>query len=311
MTPSNFSAVVINYNGLDFLIEAVTSLLTAGIVDNQIIVVDNGSSDCSITELLEKYPKVSVIEIGCNAGFAKAVNRGLDLVTTQYALLFNNDALLDVSALDEFERVFKDKPKAAILGAKLLNSDGTLQNSIAEFPHIFQEIIKLNKYRRVEFNQTTKVESVIGACLAVRMDTLKTVGKLDEDFFFFLEETEFCLRATNIGYGVYYVPMAIATHAQGGTANKFKSLARIEFQRSKLIYYKKTKGIIIWQLISLILTVKSLINFTSNLIIFLLSVGLSKKFKIKTVGYFKILIWHFMFRPDSWGLPNKCQQFIK
>ena len=200
------------------------------------------------------------------------------------------------------------EPKAAILGAKLLNSDGTLQNSIAEFPHIFQEIIKLNKYRKVEFNQTTKVETVIGACLAVRMDTLKIVGKLDEDFFFFLEETDFCLRVTNIGHGVYYVPTAIATHAQGGTANKFKSLARIEFQRSKLIYYKKTKGIIIWQLMSLILTAKSLINFTSNLIIFLLSVGLSKEFKIKTVVYFKIFLWHILFRPNSWGLPGKCKK---
>lgn len=307
MTPSNFSAVVVNYNGSDFLIDAVTSLLNAGIVDNQIIVVDNGSSDLSIIELLAKYSEVLVVKIGCNAGFAKAVNKGLDLVATKYALLFNNDALLDVNALGEFESIFKDKPKAAILGAKLLNSDGTLQNSIAEFPHIFQEIIKLNKYRRVDFNQTTQVESVIGACLAVRMEALKTVGKLDEDFFFFLEETEFCLRATKLGYGVYYAPTAIATHAQGGTANKFKSLARIEFQRSKLIYYKKTKGTIMWLVISLILVVKSLINFVSNLIAFLFSAGLSKKLKIKTAGYFKILLWHILLRPNSWGLPNKCR----
>jgi GT2 family glycosyltransferase len=247
------------------------------------------------------------VEIGCNAGFATAVNRGLDLVTTKYALLFNNDALLNGNALCEFERVFKDKPKAAILGAKLLNPDGTLQNSIAEFPHIFQEIIKINKYRGTNFDQVTKVESVIGACLAVRMEALQIVGKLDEDFFFFLEETEFCLRTTNMGYGVYYVPAAVATHAQGGTANKFKSLARIEFQRSKLIYYKKTKGTIVWAIVSLLLVIKSLVNFVSNLIAFLLSAGLNKKFKMKTAGYFKILLWHMLFRPNSWGLPNKCR----
>jgi len=303
----NFSAVVVNYNGSDFLMDAVNSLLRAGVAANKIIVVDNGSSDNSIKELLLRYPEVPVIEIGCNAGFAVAVNRGLDLVTTKYALLFNNDALLDVKALGEFERVFEDKPKSIILGAKLLNPDGTLQNSIAEFPHILQEVVKLNKYRGINFDKVTRVESVIGACLAIRMNALKTVGKLDEDFFFFLEETEFCLRATNMGYDVYYVPTAIATHAQGGTANKFKSLARIEFQRSKLIYYRKTKGIIIWPMVSLILITKSLVNFSSNLILFLLTAGLNNKFKMKTVGYFKILLWHILFRPSSWGLPNKCR----
>jgi GT2 family glycosyltransferase len=303
----NFSAVVVNYNGSDFLMDAVNSLLRAGVAANKIIVVDNGSSDNSIKELLLRHPEVPVIEIGCNAGFAVAVNRGLDLVTTKYALLFNNDALLDVKALGEFERVFEDKPKSIILGAKLLNPDGTLQNSIAEFPHILQEVVKLNKYRGINFDKVTKVESVIGACLAIRMNALKTVGKLDEDFFFFLEETEFCLRATNMGYDVYYVPTAIATHAQGGTANKFKSLARIEFQRSKLIYYRKTKGIIIWPMVSLILITKSLVNFSSNLILFLLTAGLNNKFKMKTVGYFKILLWHILFRPSSWGLPNKCR----
>jgi GT2 family glycosyltransferase len=304
----NFSAVVVNYNGADFLIDAVNSLIAAGIISNQIIVVDNGSGDNSMQDLSLKHPKVLVVEIGCNAGFATAVNRGLDLVTTKYALLFNNDALLDINALGEFERVFKSKPKSAILGAKLLNFDGTLQNSIAEFPYILQELIKLNKYRGANFDQVTKVDSVIGACLAIRMNALKIVGKLDEDFFFFLEETEFCLRTTIMGYGVYYVPTAIATHAQGGTANKFKSLARIEFQRSKLIYYKKTKGVIIWIMVSLILTIKSLVNFVFNLIVFLLSIGLNKRFKMKTEGYFKILLWHILFRPSSWGLPNKCKK---
>ena len=130
--PHNFSAVVVNYNGADFLIDAVNSLIAAGVISNQIIVVDNGSVDNSMQELSLKYPEVLLVEIGCNAGFATAVNRGLDLVTTKYALLFNNDALLNGNALSEFERIFKDKPKAAILGAKLLNPDGTLQNSIAE-----------------------------------------------------------------------------------------------------------------------------------------------------------------------------------
>jgi len=302
----NFTAIVINYNGADFLIDAVTSLFDAGLAFERIIVVDNGSTDDSISSLQIKYPNVVIINIGCNAGFAVAVNKGLELVTTEFALLFNNDATINKMALIEFESVFISKPKSAILGAKLLNTDNTPQNSIAKFPNIFQEIIKTNRYKMSDIDITTKVDSVIGACLAIRVSTLEKIGFLDEDFFFFLEETELCWRANHVGHEVYYVPSAMAIHAQGGTANKFKSLARIEFQRSKLIYYKKTGGRILWFVASVVIFIKSLVNLLSNLTIFLLSLGTSQTYKIKTVGYFKILLWHFLFRPASWGLPNKC-----
>ena len=302
----NFTAIVINYNGADFLINAVASLADTGLAFEKIIVVDNGSTDNSISSLEIEYPDVVIINIGCNAGFAVAVNKGLKLVTTEFALLFNNDALIDKKALVEFENVFGLKPQAAILGAKLLHTNNTLQHSIAPFPSIAQELVKSTKYKSIDLNVVTRVDSVIGACLAIRMSALEKIGSLDEDFFFFLEETELCWRANHMGYEVYYVPNAVATHIQGGTASKFKSLARIEFHRSKLIYYKKTGGWVLWFVASMVLLIKSLVNFLSNLIVFLLSLGMSQSYKSKTVDYFKILLWHFLFRPKDWGLPNKC-----
>ena len=305
--PRNFTAIIINYNGIDFLIDAVTSLVDANLDFERIIVIDNGSTDKSISSLKIKYPDVVIISIGCNAGFSVAVNKGLKLVGTEFVLLFNNDALLDKRALIEFENVFNERPQAAILGAKLLNTDNTLQNSIAKFPNIFQEIIKTNKLRIPDLNAITKVDSVIGACLAIRMSALKKIGVLDEEFFFFLEETELCWRANRMGYEVYYTPKAVATHAQGGTANKFKSLARIEFHRSKLTYYKKTGGRILWLIVLVVLLIKSLVNFLSNALVFLLSLGTSQIYRSKTSVYFKILLWHLLLRPKGWGLPNKCQ----
>jgi N-acetylglucosaminyl-diphospho-decaprenol L-rhamnosyltransferase len=306
MISQRFTVIIVNYNGVDFLVPALDSLIESGINVHQIILVDNGSSDHSTTLINNKYPEATLIRNGCNAGFAAAVNRGLRLVQTEFSLLFNNDALIDSRALSELGSVFDEQPKAAILGARLINLDGSTQNSIAPYPTLFNEVIKHKKLKNSRYNSPTKVESVIGACLAVRMSSLKKTGFLDETFFFFLEETELCWRAAQLGYEIYYVPGAIATHFQGGTANKFRTEARIEFQRSKLIYYKKVGGTNAWIAASFILTAKSLINFLSNFMVFILSLGSSKSYRVKSTGYLKILLWHLLFRPSSWGLPNKC-----
>jgi len=302
-----FTAIIVNYNGSDFLAGAVDSIIDAGISPEKIIIIDNGSTDDSITHLSSRHPSTIIIQNPCNAGFSAAVNRGLSQVNTEFALLFNNDAMLDGNALIEFEKVFDNKNRSAILGAKLLNQDGSTQNSVAAYPTLPNELIKHNKYKNIIFNKPTEVDSVIGACLAVRMSILQEIGLLDEAFFFFLEETELCLRAKIMGYKIYHVPDAIAIHAQGGTANKFRTAARIEFQRSKLTYYRKTGGTFLWLIACLILTLKALINFTSNGIGSIITLGINQPLRSKTTGYLKILLWHILFHPENWGLPDKCK----
>ena len=302
-----FTAIIVNYNGSDFLAGAVDSIIDAGISSEKIIIIDNGSTDDSITHLSSRHPSTIIIQNPCNAGFSAAVNRGLSQVNTEFALLFNNDAMLDGNALIEFEKVFDNKNRSAILGAKLLNQDGSTQNSVAAYPTLPNELIKHNKYKNIIFNKPTEVDSVIGACLAVRMSILQEIGLLDETFFFFLEETELCLRAKRMGYKVYHVPDAIAVHAQGGTANKFRTAARIEFQRSKLTYYRKTGGIFSWLVACLILALKALVNITSNGIGSIITLGINRSLRSKTKGYFKILLWHILLHPENWGLPDKCK----
>ncbi len=305
--PVEFSAIVINYNGNEFLNTSIQSLIDAGIPNHAIIVVDNGSNDHSIQSLLEKFPTTQVIENGCNAGFSAAVNRGLSAVETPFTLLFNNDAILDKNSLPEFLKAFSADPKAAILGSKLLNTDGSTQNSVANFPTLTREIIKDRSLKHRQYDIPTKVDSVIGACIALRMDSIKEIGLLDESYFFFLEETELCLRAIKWGYAVYHIPGAITTHIQGGTANKFRTASRIEFQRSKLIYYRKTSGWITWITACTILTIKALVNATANSVISIVLLGLNKKINIKAIGYIQILLWHLLLHPSDWGLPDKCR----
>lgn len=317
MAAERFAAVVVNYNGMEVLPECLESLRAAGIPDDKLVVVDNGSRDGSVEWLRSTFPAVRLIENGCNAGFARAVNAGLKEVDAEFVLIFNNDAQLDGRALNEFARVFDQHPRAVILGGRLLHTDGRMQNSVAPFPRLGFELLPpavwehlsgSGKRRKIEGEQPVLVESVVGASMAVRGSALPRLGPLDEDFFFFMEETEWCWRARQLGFEVWHVPAAVAVHGQGRTAKRYRSAPRIEFQRSKLIYYRKTGGFLAWLTVSMILVVRALANATSSLLLCLLSLCLNKGKRQKAVVYGGVLAWHLLGRPEGWGLPDKCPQ---
>jgi len=311
---SKFTVIIVNYNGGDLLKDCVLSITKTGLAAHQIIIVDNGSKDSSIALLLQSTPGCKIIKNGCNAGFSKAVNKGLFYAKTDYSVLVNNDAQLDINAFNALHEAFENHPRAAFLGGRLLNLDGSFQNSIAPFPRLLTEIIPRPIQRMIWPSRTGSyhttdtdipVESVIGALFSIRMTAIPSIGFLDEDFFFFLEETEWCYRAWQKNWEVWHVPAARATHIQGATAKKFSALARIEFHRSRLKYFKKTKPNI-YQIILIITWIKSISNTLSNSIAVLITLGLSKKILEKSIVYWRILIWYLNGRPEDVGLPDKC-----
>jgi hypothetical protein len=315
MASKRFAAVVINYNGMAVLPDCMASLRAAGIAEDRLIVVDNCSRDGSVAMARAGYPQAAFIENGCNAGFARAVNAGLRVAESEFVLIFNNDARLAEDALAEFARVFDAHPHAAILGGRLLHCDGRIQNSVAPFPRIGFELVSpaiwerlspSGQTRKVAGEAPVQVESVVGASMAVRRAALPELGLLDEDFFFFLEETEWCWRARQRQFEVWHVPTARAFHGQGQTAKRYRSAARIEFQRSKLIYYRKTGGALISRIVSVILFVRVILNATVSMLLCLLTMCLSKRQRQRVVVYLGVLHWHLSGRPDSWGLPDKC-----
>ena len=311
---TRFTAIIVNYNGGELLLDCVRSIQNAGLVPQQIVVVDNGSKDQSIEWLQREISGCRLVLMGCNAGFAKAVNQGLRQTTSDYAVLINNDARIDRSALTALHQAFETHPRAAFLGGRLLNEDGSLQNAIALFPQVAAEwlprpILKLLWPKRIEgrYNaeQDIQVESVIGALFSIRMAATLPLGLLDEDFFFFLEETEWCHRAWQHGWEVWHIPAAQAVHLQGATAKKFNALARIEFHRSRLTYFKKTdpSG---YLAVLLITWIKAFANALSNSLAVLLTLGLSTKIRQKSAVYWKILAWYLSGCPQDVGLPDKC-----
>lgn len=312
---ARFSVVIVNYNGGALLADCVQSVLHENVSAAQVIVVDNGSRDDSVLRLERAAPGVKVIRNSCNAGFARAVNQGLAQASGDFILLLNNDAQLQPGALRAFAEVFDQIPKLAIAGGQLRHSDGRLQNAVAPLPTLAAEIIPRallqwvfpRRFRgKSDAGAPIAVESVIGACLCVRRSALEKLGPMDEDYFFFMEETDWCRRAHQLGFQVCYVPAAQAVHAQGHTANRFRSDARIEFQRSKLIYFKKNRSRPVYFFVSVLLPAKALINALANSLACIFTLFAVKNLRIKSRGYWRIAVWHALGRPASWGLPDKC-----
>ena len=315
-----FAVVVVNYNGGPMLQDCVLSAVREGVPAAQIMIVDNGSQDLSIENLQHSIDGLAVIRNNCNAGFAKAVNHGIMRASAgpsspEFLLLLNNDAQLESGALQAFAHGFDSLPNLAIAGGQLHYPDGRLQSAFAPLPSLAEEILPLlllklispHRFRRKTPSENpTAVECVLGACLCVRSSVLPRLGLLDEDYFFFFEEIEWCQRARQMGAEVYYLPGARAVHGQGKTANRFRGPSRVEYQRSKLTFFRKTRIPAAYFAVSVFLVLRTLINALSGAVMCAATLFLNKRLRLKAGTYWYLFCWHLMLRPASWGLPGKC-----
>jgi N-acetylglucosaminyl-diphospho-decaprenol L-rhamnosyltransferase len=312
---ARFSVIIVNFNGFDTLVEAVQSALREGVPAARIVIVDNGSHDQSLAQTEQSAPGILILKNGCNAGFAKAVNRGLAAISAQFYLLLNNDAQLDPGALAAFATAFDSQPKLALAGGQLRYPGGRLQSAFAPLPTLADEVIPVNflkwsnpeRYRRVtSATEVREVESVFGACLAARASAIAHAGPLDEAFFFYFEDVEWCRRMRLAGFTIAYVPTARAIHVQGLTANRSRSAARIELQRSKLLYFKKSATAPTYWFLSAFLIFRTFLNAFFGTLACVFTLFIPRKLRHNTRAYWRMFLWHLAGRPESWGLPNKC-----
>jgi GT2 family glycosyltransferase len=323
VNPSNagarFSVVIVNYNGGEMLLDCVRSVVRESVPSSQIIIVENGSTDDSIHALETNVPGVQVIRNNCNAGFARAVNQGIARASAEFILLLNNDAQLEPGALRAFVGGFDALPSMAIAGGQLRYPDGRLQSAFAPLPTVAEEILPLfalrlifpDRFRRKTLDERPiAVESVLGACFCVRRSVLHTLGLLDEDYFFFFEEIDWCGRAGQIGAEVYYLPKARAIHQGGHTANRFRGPARVEYQRSKLTYFRKSRGAAAFHLVSAFLVLRTFTNALFGTLMCAATLCLNRRLRLKAATYWYLFCWHALFRPASWGLPGKCSDRV-
>ncbi len=251
----DLSVVIVNWNVRDLLRACLRSLEGAGCAV-EIIVVDNGSSDGSVEMVRAEFPHVHLIPNAENRGFTVANNQGIEVASGRYVLLLNPDTEVVGDALTTMVEFADANPDVGVVGPQLLNPDGSVQSSRRRFPTLatgFFESTWLQPYtpRRVltryyvldrPDDRMQDVDWVTGAALMARREAIEEVGLLDEGFFMYSEELDWCRRFRAAGWRVVYLPAARIVHHEGKSSEQAIPARHIHFQTSKVRYFRKYHG---------------------------------------------------------------------
>ena len=309
----DLSIIIVNWNTREFLLACVRSIFENEHRKNwEVIVVDNGSQDGSAEEIRKTFPRLQIIENEKNVGFSKAVNQGLQKASGRYVLLLNPDTQVKNEAIERLVSFMDANSGVGVAGAQLLNSDGSKQNSIANFPSLTTELLNKNLLRwllpkkfpgkgRV-YPEPIDVDSVIGACMMVRRKAIEQVGLLDEDYFLFLEETDWCYRMKKAGWKIYHVPQAEVYHFQGKSAEGRIEKAKIEYYRSRYQFFWKHRGSFHSVLLIIGLSMKLWFEFLLILFSCMATFFMIKIWRRKFRIYSMLVWWHIRLCPLEMGL---------
>jgi GT2 family glycosyltransferase len=242
------SAVVVTYNALPWIERSLESVREV-----ETVVVDNGSTDGTVDVVRELFPDATLIE-QANRGLAAGWNVGMAAASGRYFLILNADAWMTEGSLARLVEFADSRPDAAVIGPRLLNTDGTLQRSVRGVPTLWRLATEYFFLRKLapgsrllnafyaggfDHDEARDVEVVMGACMLVRRAAVDQVGGLDEAFFLFSEETDWCRRFTDAGWKVVFYPGAECVHV--GAASHGGRMFR-ENVRGHLRFLAKHRG---------------------------------------------------------------------
>lgn len=268
--------IIVSWNCWDYLEQCIMSLEASDTAAaHDIVVVDNASTDGSVELITRRFPAVRVIENGGNAGFAAANNRALRETRGRYFLLLNPDTLVRSGALDTLVRFMDEHQEAWAAGPMMLNGDGSLQRGGVRFPstwNILVEALFLDRlfprsrvfgsHRELyeDPHAARSVDYLQGACLIVRAAAVDKIGPLDERFFMYFEETDWCYRMKQEGGQVLYCPRATVVHFGGGETGHYDERRLVFYHQSLLMFYRKHKGTIDLMILRAALLLRCLIR---------------------------------------------------
>jgi GT2 family glycosyltransferase len=255
------SIIVVNYNARVLLEACLTSIdqQVKGLAC-EVVVIDNGSTDGSLEAVQARFPHVLVIANGTNLGYSRAVNQGLRVARGRYLLLLNNDAVVQPLAVEKLVAFLEARPQAGMVGCKVLNPDRSIQETARAFPSplnalfgrktLLTRLFPHNRfYQRYIISRpgsvahAVEVDWVSAACALVRRQAIQEVGALDEGFFLYFVDTDWCRRLKERGWQIYYDPEAEIIHHehQGGSRHSRWHAARmaVVMHRGAYRYYCK------------------------------------------------------------------------
>ena len=224
------SIIIVNWNGLNVILDCLDSVYNnIKSIDFEVIVVDNNSSDGSPEAVEKKFPDVKLIREEKNHGFAGANNIGIKKALGKYIVLLNSDTIILDSTFKNIIEIMDSDKNIGILGPKVLNEDGSFQSSAGRFPSLMSEIsgyfflsripglniVFKDRFIREEFDEIKEVDWISGACLFLRKEIIEDVGYLDERYFMYVEDIDFCYQARKNKWKVVYYPFSKIIHLGG------------------------------------------------------------------------------------------------
>lgn len=259
---AELSIIIVNWNASGHLRRCLQSLQVEGSYPSvgsafgmlEVIVVDNVSTDDSVAMAQTEFPEVPVLINSLNVGFARANNQGIRNSLGSYVMLLNPDTIVKPGALRQLVDFMDSKPSVGAVGPRLLNADGTLQHSCRSYPGIgagffrntpLGRLFPHNRYSRHylmtdwKHDEVREVDWLSGACLMVRRSVIEEVGLLDEDYFMYCEDIDWCYRMERHGWKKCYFPNAEVVHFIGKSSDLKIPAMIVAHHRSMCRYYFK------------------------------------------------------------------------
>lgn len=255
--------VIVSYNVSELLEECLASIEKETFCDHEIIVVDNHSSDGSAEIAKAIHPEIALINNPTNVGFARANNQAFRRARGRYVFMLNPDTRILGSAIDKLVRFMDAHPEAGASGPKNLNSDLSLQYNCHHFPSVSTVLMEFLQLRRFfpksrlfgraqmtywTYDEIRPVDYITGCSLMIRREVLERLGYLDERFFMYSEETDFCFRLKRNNLKTLFYPGASIVHygGQSSLAQNFhrvhsRTITRHEFE-SRYYFFRKNYG---------------------------------------------------------------------
>lgn len=236
----DISFIILNYRSGKLVKNCINSLIDSQVkLKYEIIIIDNNSNDPYWPKLKKLYPTATFVENKKNGGYGYGNNQGIKIAQGKYIVILNPDIFVLPGAMETMYDFMEKNPSCAIVGPKLLNVDGSPQQTYGRFPDWYlpfyrrsllgktqkgQQWLDNYFYGYKNFNQPTKVDWVFGACLFMRKDDILKVGGFDERYFMYIEDTDLCHQVADIGKEVYYLPQASIIHLHKRDSAEFKGL---------------------------------------------------------------------------------------
>lgn len=252
----DLSILIVSYNTCQLTLDAIRSIYQS--VTNysyEIIVIDNNSMDHSVEQIRHHFPEVILIQNDTNVGFSRANNQGMRIAKGRYILLLNSDTIIQPDTLQVMLNFMDQHPKVGASGCKVVLPNGRLDKAcrrgfptpsasfyyVFGFSKLFPKTPKFNQYHLsyLDPDLDYPVDCLVGAFMLVRKEVIEQVGMLDEDFFMYGEDVDWCYRIKKAGWQIYYYPKTSIVHYKGASSKRKPYKIIYEFHRAMFLFHNK------------------------------------------------------------------------